>query len=339
MDKMTYINDVIAAVTNIVPKESLDFMKSVMIAKLSGVSLVKEETALSTEVYDNDWIIRRYEIDLIATEHSPRTVEAYKYTLKKFFRVTGLNYQYVKSQDIIDYIAVMKFKEHISPRYAVGLQKNLRAFYRWAWRHRHIDDDIMRDMESVKVIEKAVETLTDQEVVTCRRAILMNAEKKTGNAVLKESALFELMMSSGLRVGEIANLNVENISFDTNTISIIGEKNYRKRVVPMSDSCKTALKDYLNGRTNGAVFLARGGVRASNYSIERMAKHIGVIGKCHCCTTVHVFRKTFASMLYQKTGDIYLVSKILGHSSPKVTSTHYLKEDESDIVYKTRKAV
>ena len=68
-------------------------------------------------------------------------------------------------------------------------------------------------------------------------------------------------------------------------------------------------------------------------SIEDIAKEIGKRGNCHCNTTVHVYRKTFASMEYRRTKDVKYVSILLGHSSTAVTEKYYLVDDLKEIEY------
>ena len=61
---------------------------------------------------------------------------------------------------------------------------------------------------------------------------------------------------------------------------------------------------------------------------------IGERANCHCITTVHVYRKTFASMEYRRTKDVKYVSILLGHSSKAVTEKYYLVDDLKEIEFK-----
>lgn len=68
-------------------------------------------------------------------------------------------------------------------------------------------------------------------------------------------------------------------------------------------------------------------------NLNGWAKSIGERAGCHCSTTVHVYRKTFASMEYQRTKDVKYVSILLGHSSTEVTERYYLVDDLKEIEY------
>lgn len=64
-----------------------------------------------------------------------------------------------------------------------------------------------------------------------------------------------------------------------------------------------------------------------------IAKDIRKRAGVHCVTTVHVYRKTFASETYRRTGNIKLVSVLLGHASTTITEKYYLIDDMKDIEY------
>ena len=141
-------------------------------------------------------------------------------------------------------------------------------------------DNIVDGVDKVKQIKKKKVRLTDEEVETIRYAL----------QTPKEKALFELMICTGMRVGEISYLNVSDRA-------------------PYN--------------------------RMREYGIEKLAKEMAVRGGVTRITaTVHVYRKTFASVLYRKTGDVLLVSKLLGHAKPDMTVQYYLIDDIEEMQHK-----
>lgn len=155
----------------------------------------------------------------------------------------------------------------------------------------------------------------------------------------KDKALFELMMSTGMRVGEIAALKIEDIDFEKKTIHIPeGKTDSAERDVYLTIKAKNALIRYLGERNSGYVFRPLRNVTDANKpinngTIEKWTKDIGERAKCHCVTTVHVFRKTFASEEYRRTKNVKYVSILLGHSSTAVTEKFYLVDDIKEIAY------
>lgn len=155
----------------------------------------------------------------------------------------------------------------------------------------------------------------------------------------RERALLELMLSTGLRVGEIAKMRISDIDFDKRKIHIPeGKTDNAERDVFLTIKARNALQKYLGRRWHGFVFrptrnILDDDVPMTTGSIEDISKRIGERANCHCNTTVHVYRKTFASMEYRRTKDVKYVSILLGHSSTAVTEKFYLVDDLKEIEY------
>lgn len=193
------------------------------------------------------------------------------------------------------------------------------SFFAWAYRKKHIDDDVSRDIDKIRQPQKRKERLSDEEIA--RASLSLGHD-------LRLNALFELMLAAGPRVGEIVNLNIDNLDFAHKEIHIWGEKISQWRTCFMTERCKQALQQYIGDRTEGAVFIGlRGRGRMCNKSIEDMVKEIAMAGGCKFSATVHSFRKTFASREYRRTKDVLFVSKRLGHSSTDVTIKYYICDD------------
>ena len=157
----------------------------------------------------------------------------------------------------------------------------------------------------------------------------------------KEKALFELMLCTGMRVGEISNLNISDLDLTHKTVNIWGEKSNKYRTGMLTPKAVKALRNYIGDRPGtDPVFLADRAPhnRMREYGIEKLAKEMAVCGSVTRLTaTVHIYRKTFASVLYRKTGDVMLVSKLLGHSNPEITVKYYLVDDIEEMQNKYNK--
>lgn len=283
MTKAELINDVVYEMTGYLTPEGIDRLKTVITFKLANINLTATETLPSTEIFDNEYIMKRYIIDLTATGRKQSTIKLYITIIKKFFAETGLNYHTCTGQDVMDYIATRLHKDKI------------------------------------RQPQKRKERLSDEEIARASLSIGHD---------LRLNALFELMLSAGPRVGEIVNLDIDNLDFARKEIHIWGEKTSQWRTCFMTERCKQALKQYIGDRTEGAVFIGlRGRGRMCNKSIEDMVKEIALFGGCKFRATVHSFRKTFASMEYRRTKDVLFVSKRLGHSSTDVTIKYYICDD------------
>lgn len=334
--KDMFINDVLAEMSQLIDNKVFDRLKMVLIVKLHNFEVVKMETAVSTQMDDNNFILQRFVIDMTAKGLAKSSIQQYVRTTNTFLQDINKNFKQVTAQDITDYITLYQFKNNTSNTYRKNMRMWLNSFYKWAYRKKHIKEDIMLEVDDVKVEKKKKDYLTQLECDDIK-----DAAKKHNNK--RDIALLELLLSTGIRVGEITRLNISDIDFDSNEVGIYAEKTRTYRTGYLTARARKALKEYLNSRTddNQALFvtLRRPYERLKKAGIELILKNIALEAKVikHC--TVHLFRKTFATMLFSNGCDITTISKLLGHSSTETTITYYLTIDKEDVKYKSMKAL
>jgi len=296
MTKNELINDVAAGLTMALDQGQIELVKATFIVKMQGYDIHEVNTLPSTEVKDNDFILKRFIVDMLARGLKESSIKAYLNIIRPFLDNTRLNFMEVTSQHIIDYLAVKKVKPNAngkknSQSYIAGICRGMFIFWGWAYRKRHIDQDIMRDVDRVKGRQKKKERITPEEMEACR-------EYAQGD---RERALLELMLSTGLRVGEIASLKIEDIDFQTKRVHIReGKSDNAERDVYLTIRARNAVRKYIKDRVSGYVFrperdILDDDVQIGKGTIEKIAKGIGERAGAHCVTTVHVYRKTFAS--------------------------------------------
>lgn len=332
MTKNEIINDIVSSLVMTLTKEQLEIVKSTFIVKMQGYEIHEVCTLPSTEIMDNEFILKRFTVDHLAKGLKASTIRAYMDHIKPFFAFTGLNYRAVTSQTITDYIAYKTITPNAkgkmnSQNHICNISKSLFIFFQWAYRKHHIEEDIMRDVDRVKPKQKKKDRLSVEEIESCRDNVKN----------IRDRALFELMISTGMRVGEIAALRIEDMDLQKRTIHIpMGKSDSAERDVYLTVKARNAIKKYIGDRSSGYVFRPSKNSIAynqqiSNGTIEKWAKELGERAGCHCETTVHVFRKTFASEEYRRTKNVKYISIILGHSSTAVTEKYYLVDDLKDI--------
>ena len=333
MTKNDIINEVVSSMVFSLSKDQLDLVKSTFIVKMHGYEIHELCTLPSTEVKSNQYILQRFVIDMTAKGLKASTIKNYLTLIKPFFDEVNKNYRDVTSDDIKNYLAKKKiytnsFGKMNSNTYISNINRVMFVFWQWAYRKHHIDNDIMLDVDRMKSKQKKKERLSIEEVEACRDHVQDDRER----------ALLELMLSTGMRVGEIAKLRIEHIDFAKRKIYIPdGKSDSAERYVYLTIKAKNALKKYLGTRKNGFVFRPDKKSDESkpmcNGTINGWAKDIGKRAECHCVTTVHIYRKTFATEEYRRTGNIKYVSILLGHSSTAVTEKYYLVDDLKAIEY------
>lgn len=334
MTKNDLINEIAADLITILNGEQIDLVRATFIIKMQGYDIHEVNTLPSTEVKNNDFILKRFTVDMLAKGIKESSIKAYINIIRPFFDYTKLNFTEVTAQHIIDYLAVKKVTPNAtgnknSQSYIAGICRVMFIFFQWAYRKHHIDQDIMRDVDRVKARQKKKERITPEEVEACRECAKGDREK----------ALLELMLSTGLRVGEIAALKIEDIDFQTRRLHVNeGKSDNAERDVYLSIRARNAVRRYIKKRTSGYVFRPERNILDNNVqigkgTIEKIVKEIGERAGVHCKTTVHVYRKTFASEKYRQTKDVKLVSLLLGHASTAITEKYYLVDDMKDVEY------
>ena len=144
---------------------------------------------------------------------------------------------------------------------------------------------------------------------------------------VRDRALFELAYSSGLRVSELAGLDIAAVDLATGEVRVLG-KGSKERIVPVGGPARAAIRTWLAVRANlkgndtNAMFVSRSGRRIAPRAIERRlalwAVKRGLARHVH----PHMLRHSFASHLLQSSGDLRAVQEMLGHASIASTQVY-----------------
>ncbi|MFO7891499.1 MAG: tyrosine-type recombinase/integrase, partial [bacterium] len=147
---------------------------------------------------------------------------------------------------------------------------------------------------------------------------------------IRDYAVYGLMYSLGLRVGEIYSLNLDSFDFEEKTLTVTG-KGKKRRVLQLTGELPHILTEYLavrshfmNSKTSNALFLSKKGNRLAIRTMEDNFKKI--LARSNIMTwfkiTCHTLRHSFASHLNDKGVDIMVLQSLLGHSTPKSTQIY-----------------
>jgi site-specific recombinase XerD len=136
---------------------------------------------------------------------------------------------------------------------------------------------------------------------------------------IRDNVILELLLSTGIRIGELVALNVSDVDLEKQQIQITGRAT-RGRIVALSPVVVQALLTYLELRSERrldtpALFVGRSGTRLTIYSIENIFKKHVRLAEIKRHITPHSLRHTMAAMLVSSGTDIHQVQEILGHAS------------------------
>lgn len=221
----------------------------------------------------------------------------------------------------------------------------LRGFFEFACLHQYMKNNpTIGAAKRVKMPQKDIIRLNDEEVndlinVVTNTNIKGNKLqlKKCQKTQLRDTALITLLLNTGIRVSECAGLDLDDVNFNYRTINIV-RKGGSDAHLYFNEVTENALKDYIEnerplllGNTESdeqAVFISMKKSRMSISAIERMVKKYAKNATPDKKISPHKMRSTYGTALYKDTGDIRLVSDVLGHKDINTTAKHYAAMEE-----------
>ena len=219
----------------------------------------------------------------------------------------------------------------------------LRSFYGYYFKRQIIGKYPTLLVEMPKLHEKAIIRLDTDEIAMLLDYVDHGGDNLTGQRKAyfektknRDLAILTLLLGTGIRVSECVGLDLQDIDFKNNGITVT-RKGGNQMVVCFGEEVENALKTYLyttrkqtiplSGHEN-ALFLStqrkRMGVQAVENMVKKYAREVTPNKKI----TPHKLRSTYGTALYKETGDIYLVADVLGHKDVNTTKKHYAAIDE-----------
>jgi integrase/recombinase XerD len=275
---------------------------------------------------------------------SKNSMAAYRSDLAKLFH--WADRKALISQDeaalsrfLADQVSIAQAK----PRTTSRLLASLKRFYQWALRDKLIDIDPTARLASPKLPRSLPKSLSEAQVEA-----MLDAPDVTTALGLRDRAMLEVLYASGLRVSELVQLKMLQVSMDMGVVRVMG-KGSKERMVPLGEVALDWLKRYvadgrpqlLSGRTSQAVFIAleRGAKNdpgKSGPEPESMTRQMfWHIIKRHAMTagiqldiSPHTLRHAFATHLINHGADLRVVQLLLGHADITTTQiyTHVARE-------------
>lgn len=247
-------------------------------------------------------------------------------------------YKNITSSEIKMYMNSIKRKEvdgeirEIGDEIRAARWSSLNAFFTFLKSNNYIEENPMENTKRPKAkIEHVVTYLTEEEIESMLNKVKNEAAPMFVN---RDLCIISIGLTTGLRVSAICNININDIDFNTNRIKVV-EKGNKTRYIMFGEKIKkqinNCLKDrerYFSDVPTDALFVSRNGNRISTSMVGVLiSKYSDGITNKHI--TPHKLRASCATNLYQKTGDLLLTSKILGHENIQTTRRYAAVTDKS----------
>lgn len=262
---------------------------------------------------------------------SPNTLSSYRNDLKGFAewcRQHTHTLWEVQSHDVQAYLA-HRFPQ-VKVRSINRLIATLRRFYRYALAANLIHQDPTLHIEAPKMPRSLPKTLSESQVDD-----LLNAPDVNVPLGMRDRAMLELLYASGLRVSELVNIKISEVSTQDGVVRVTG-KGSKTRLVPMGQEAAewidrylaSARAEILKGSLSDAVFVTTRGDAMTRHAfwhiIQRYALQAGISQHI----SPHVLRHAFATHLLNHGADLRVVQMLLGHADISTTQiyTHVARE-------------
>lgn len=257
--------------------------------------------------------------------YSPHTIKSYQRqlhaTLKGCHDTAGNGWKHMD----VHHFRVLIAKWHrggLSPRSIHQRLSSLRGLYNFLIRENLAQTNPLMGLRAPKMGRKLPRDIEIDEIFQ-----LLDGMPDSTPLEVRDRAMLELFYSSGLRLAELAGLDLFNIDFSDQTLQVIGKGNKTRRT-PIGSKALAALKRWLVQRetianlSETAVFVSQHGNRLSHRAIQQRlklwGKRLGLSTPVH----PHKLRHSFATHMLEASGDLRAVQELLGHANLSTTQIY-----------------
>lgn len=225
------------------------------------------------------------------------------------------NFRDITANDIRMYLAYCKYSRKNSDITLNNRIHNLMTFFKWLMEEDYIDKNPMAKIKTIKTDKTVKDVLSDEQ------AEIIRCECKRE----RDIAIFDLLLSSGMRVSELVQLNRSDIDFINGQVVVYG-KGRKERPVYINGKAKVHLLRYLEQRkdSNPALFVSgrQPYNRLTAAGVRALLKDLCKNNNIHLYP--HKLRRTMATNMIERGAPAEYVQKILGHASVQTTLQCYV---------------
>lgn len=259
---------------------------------------------------------------------SERTLSYYKATIQNMFKEITTSVMQITTEMLRDYLAKYQLNNNCGKVTIDNIRRNLSSFFSWLEDEDYIIKSPVRRIHKVRTGTTVKETFSDESIEKLR----------DGCADVRDLAIIDLLYSTGIRVGELVNLDRKDIDFEERQCVVYGKGN-KERQVYFDARTKLHLLNYLESRTdnNNALFVTLDNPheRLKISGVEIRLRELGrklEIERVHS----HKFRRSMATKAIDKGMPIEQVQKLLGHQQID-TTMRYAMVSQNNVKISHRK--
>lgn len=245
----------------------------------------------------------------------------------------------INVQDLYSYLVFCKDERNNNSTTRARKVSSLKQFFKYLTVQTHqLEENPAELLDSPKLKKSLPKHLTLENSLK----LLNSVKESEGPNAARDYCIITLFLNCGMRLSELCNLNVTDITTD-GSLRILGKGN-KERVIYLNNACRSSLSEYLKVRPNdgipadhkNALFISRNRRRISNKTVQHIVYvYLEKIGLGGQGLSVHKLRHTAATLMYQHGGvDIRVLQDVLGHENLGTTQiyTHVADKQVKDAI-------
>lgn len=318
------IYQILSVMSEVLNAQQLERLQTVLFEQFA-----EEETQVE-KVLDNQDYLELFVAAKRVEGCTERTIEYYRSTIQNMFSIIGLPIRQITTDVLREYLTKYQSNNNCGKVTVDNIRRNLSSFFSWLEDEDHIIKSPIRRIHKVKTGTMVKETFSDENIETLR----------DGCHSIRDLAIIDLLYSTGMRVGELVNLDIDDINFEERECIVYGKGNKERRVY-FDAKAKLHIQKYLAERTdsNPALFVSldsphnRLNINGVEYRLRQLGRELN-INKVH----PHKFRRSMATKAIDKGMPIEQVQKLLGHQQID-TTMHYAMVNQTNVKMSHRKYI
>ena len=295
--------------------EQMKKLQEVMLDAFSGK--IEKKKQISNQEY-----LRMFLAAKTIEGCSNRTIQYYRVTIEKMLTVMNQPIRKISTDDMRSYLSQYQEWNGCSKVTVDNVRRNISSFFSWLEEENYILKSPMRRIHKIKTNQQVKEIITDEDIERLRDSC----------SCKRDLAMIDLLYSTGIRVGELVNLNISDVDFEARECVVFG-KGGKERKVYFDAKSKLHLQAYLSSRVddNEALFVTLDAPH-DRLKISGVEIRMRSLGRSNNMTRIHPhkFRRTMATRAIDKGMPIEQVQKILGHSQID-TTMQYAMVNQSNV--------
>ena len=250
-----------------------------------------------------------------------RTIGCYRFTLSKVLKEIDIPVIKIKTEDLREYLVEYQKRNNCSKTTVDNVRRYISSLFTWLEEEDYILKSPMKRIHKVKTVKRIKEAIPDEIIEKLR----------DGCEELRDRAMVDFLLSTGIRVGELVGLDIDDVNLSNRECIVYG-KGGKERKAYFDVKAKLHLEEYLESRDddNPALFVAlkaphnRITISGVETRIKTLSRKLEIEG-----LHPHKFRRTMATKAIDKGMPIEQVQKLLGHNQIETTLQYALVNQEN----------